>query len=169
MNAADLLAALESSWLGTYMREAPFGFVPAEIAHILALTLVFGSIAMVDLRLVGVAALRQPVSTLTRELLPITWIAFAVAVLSGSLMFLAKASGYYYAFEFRMKMLLIVLAGVNMIAFHLGPYRSIQNWDAQLAPPREVRIFGLISILIWISVIFFGRFIGFALEMAPPR
>lgn len=168
MSVADFLAALESTPLGTYMREAPFGFVPVEIVHILALTLVFGSITMVDLRLVGVAALRQPVSTLARELLPITWIAFAVAVLSGSLMFMAKASTYYYGFEFRMKILLIVLAGLNMIAFHRGPYRSIADWDVQVPPPAAARIFGLLSILVWTGVIFFGRFVGFVFEMTPP-
>jgi hypothetical protein len=169
MSVDGFLAAIESSGLGTYMREAPFGFVPVEIVHVLALTLVFGSIAMIDLRLIGLASLRQPVSTLTRDLLPITWVAFAMAVLSGSMMFMAKASNYFYAFEFRMKILLIILAGVNMIAFHRGPFRSIQSWDTQVPPPGQVRMFGLVSILLWVGVIFLGRFIGFAFEMAPTR
>lgn len=168
MNVPDFLAALESSSLGTYIREAPFGFVPVEIVHILAITLVFGSIFMVDLRLIGVASRQQRVSTLTRDLLPITWIAFAVAVLSGSLMFMSKASSYYGNTEFLVKMLLIVLAGVNMIAFHLGPYRSIRNWDLQVPPPKLVRMFGVFSILLWMSVIFLGRFVGFVFEMSPP-
>lgn len=168
MNVTDLLTALETSALGTYMREAAFGFIPVEIVHILAITLVFGSIAMVDLRLLGVTSLRQPVSALTKDLLPVTWIAFVLAVITGALLFMSNPSGYFYAFEFRMKMLLIALAGVNMLVFHLGPYRLIQNWDKQIPPPKQVRMFGLFSMLLWVSVIFFGRFIGFVFEMASP-
>lgn len=166
---AAVLAALESSRVGVYMRESGFGFVPVEIVHVLALSMVFGSIAMIDLRLIGVASRRQPVTILTREVLPITWCAFAVAIASGGLMFVSKATSYYGNLPFRLKMLVVLLAGVNMAAFHLGPYRHVETWDRQVPPPPAVRLFGAVSLGLWIAVIFLGRWIGFIFELELPQ
>jgi hypothetical protein len=68
-----------------------------------------------------------------------------------------------------MKVLLIALAGLNMVAFHLGPYRRIDTWQRQLPPPPAVRLFGLVSMALWMAIVFFGRWIGFAFELDFPR
>ncbi|MGA3158743.1 MAG: DUF6644 family protein [Steroidobacteraceae bacterium] len=133
-----------------------------EIVHVCALSLVVGSILMMDLRLLGLASRHNAVSRLSSEMLPWTWTAFALAALSGSLLFMSRAEVYWFNVQFRCKFALIVLAGINMLVFHLGIYRRVAGWDNQLPPPKAARAAGGLSILLWIGVVFFGRWIGFA-------
>jgi hypothetical protein len=136
-------------------------FPNVETIHVLSLALVFGSIIMVDMRLLGVTSRSSAVSKLSAEVLPYTWVAFACAVITGTLMFMSKAHVYFYNLQFQLKFLLMALAGVNMAIFHFGVYRHVIDWDLRLPPPMGARIAGGLSILLWAGVIFFGRWIGF--------
>lgn len=140
----------------------PLLFPSIETVHVIALTLVFGSIALLDLRLVGFASRDAKVSLLSRELLPLTWSAFALAAASGTLMFISKATTYAGDLHFRIKFLLMALAGLNMLAFHLGPWRRLAEWDGQLPPPAAARFAGATSLLLWIGIVFMGRYVGFS-------
>src|ERR1700738_4553174 len=102
---------LEATSLATEIRENEILFPWVESAHVLAITLVVGSISIVDLRLVGLASLDRPVGKLTRDVLPCIWVAFAFAAVTGSLLFSAKAGGYDGNFFFRGKLILLVVAG----------------------------------------------------------
>ena len=157
---------LQSSQLATAIASGSIWqwFYPTlETLHVLAITTVFGSILMVDLRILGFAGRRYTVSALSAEILPYTWTAFAFAVLTGFLLFIARASDYYINFQFRMKALFLLLAGLNMIVFHLGQYRSVARWDGQWPPPAAARVSAGLSIVFWISVVIFGRWIGFTI------
>jgi hypothetical protein len=136
-------------------------FPNIETIHVLAIAVTFGSIVMIDLRLLGLTTRDSTVSCLTAELLPYTWLAFAVAVISGTLMFISRAVTYYENLEFRLKFLFMFLAGANMLAFHVGVYRRVHDWDAKLPPPLAARLAGALSIALWVGVIFMGRWIGF--------
>lgn len=136
-------------------------FPIVEIVHVCALALVFGSILMVDLRLVGLSSPNSKVSRLTQELLPYTWVAFAIAAISGSMLFISKAPIYFGNLQFRIKFLLMFLAGLNMLAFHFGIYRRVAQWDQALPPPLAARLAGAASIALWVAVIFMGRWVGF--------
>jgi hypothetical protein len=164
MSMSDLLAQIEALPLSAAVR-GDIGFewlFPiVEIVHVISLALVFGSILMVDLRLLGVSSRDSAVSRLTDEMLPWTWSSFAVAVISGTLMFMSKAHVYWGNTQFRWKFLLMFLAGVNMLAFHFGVYRRVAEWDRTLPPPTAARIAGGLSVALWVGVIFFGRWIGF--------
>jgi hypothetical protein len=149
------LEALGASPLGTFMAENPSAFPWAETVHVMAITTVIGSIWIVDLRLLGVASTSYPISRLTKSLLPLTWIAFAIAAVSGFLLFSSQPMTYFGNFAFRMKMLLLIAAGFNMVVFHLLTMRGISLWD------REA---GLLSILIWVLVVVFGRWVGFTMS-----
>jgi hypothetical protein len=116
---------------------------------------------MVDLRLLGVTSRDSAVSKLTEEILPYTWVAFALAVISGSLLFVSKADIYFYNLQFRLKFLFMALAGINMLAFHLGAYRRVLQWERDLPPPAPARLAGALSIALWVVVIFMGRWIGY--------
>jgi len=131
-----------------------------ETCHVLALTVVFGSIAMVDLHLVGLTSRGTSTARLIRETLPWTWTAWLLAAITGSLMFTAKAVAYGESFEFRMKFVCMALAAVNMLVFHFGAYRTVADWDMRKLPPAA-RAAGGLSIAFWIAVIFFGRWVGF--------
>jgi hypothetical protein len=134
-----------------------------ESVHVLAITLVLGSIAVVDLRLIGLASRNRPVTKLICEVLPVTWVAFGVAVLTGGTLFASNAVEYSENFAFRMKMLLMALAGINMLVFHLVTYRSVAAWDEARRTPLAARFAGGFSIATWVAIVAFGRWIGFTI------
>ena len=164
MTIADVLSALESTSIGSAVR-GDLGwdwlFPNVETIHVLSFALVFGSIIMVDMRLLGVASLSSPVSRLSDEVLPYTWMAFVLAATSGTLLFMSKAHVYFNNLQFELKFLCMLLAGVNMAVFHFGCYRHVSQWDNAQPPPLAARVAGGISILLWVGVIFFGRWVGF--------
>lgn len=160
-----LLDQLGETYIGTLIRENGAIFPWIEAVHVMAITLVVGSILMVDLRLVGVASTTYPVSRLTRSLLPLTWVAFALALCSGLLLFSSQPTTYFDNFAFRMKMVMLMAAGLNMAVFHMLTARGMATWDGQAALPASARAAGVISILIWITIVACGRWIGFT--MAP--
>ncbi|GAC1330086.1 MAG: hypothetical protein NVS1B6_04520 [Steroidobacteraceae bacterium] len=145
------VAISESSWL----------FPGIESVHVLAIALVVGSITMVDLRLLGVALRGRPVAELTAEILPWTWSSFVVAACTGALMFSSNASHYWGTVPFRAKMLVLCLAGLNMIVFHATTYRSVELWGREPHTPPAAKVSGAISLLLWIGVVTLGRWIGF--------
>jgi hypothetical protein len=164
MNMSGLLLAVEHTRLATAMRGELGGewlFPIVETLHVISLAMVFGSIVMVDLRLMGKTSRDSAVSKLSREVLPYTWGAFICAIVTGSLLFVSKAHVYFYNLQFQLKFLCVFLAGVNMAVFHFGTYRHVLEWDERLPPPRAARLAGGLSIALWIGVICFGRWIGF--------
>jgi hypothetical protein len=155
---------LEATSLATEIRENEILFPWVESVHVLAITLVVGSISIIDLRLVGLASLDRPVGKLTRDVLPCIWVAFAFAALTGGLLFSAKATGYAGNFFFKGKLVLLALAGLNMVVFHAFVGRDLERWSAWANPPTAARIAGGLSLLLWIAVVAFGRWIGFTLH-----
>jgi hypothetical protein len=160
---SDILQYLYDTSLATAMREGASLFPWIESIHVLAITLVVGTIAIVDLRLIGFSAHRRSANRLIKDMLPFTWGAFAVAVVTGTLMFISNAPSYWANTEFRVKLCLVVLAGLNMAFFHLTSYRKIGQWDEASRPPVLARAAGVTSLVLWILVIVFGRWIGFTL------
>jgi hypothetical protein len=163
----DLLNTLHDSALAGAIRgdNADDGsgwlFPWIETVHVLAVAVVFGSVLTVDLRLLGLSSRSTTVSGLAREVLPFTWAAFVVAAISGTLLFISKAPVYFGTVQFQVKFLLMALAGLNMLVFHFGPYRRVADWDLRLPPPPQARLAGLLSLALWVGVVFMGRWIGF--------
>ena len=131
-----------------------------ESIHVLTIALVVDSILMVDLRLLGVAALGYAASRVTRELIPWTWGALSVAVVTGAGMFMTRAATYIEHPPFQIKMVLLLLAGVNMTLFQLRTFRNIEDWDTAAVTPVAARIAGATSLLLWAGVVLAGRWIG---------
>ena len=160
----DLVAFFEDSGLADAIREDDVLFPSIESVHVLAICLVVGSIMAVDLRLLGFASVKRPISAVTRGILPLTWGAFAVAVASGFLMFISNAAKYLGNGFFVAKLCLIAAAGLNMLVFHFISARDRRHWDLQARPPFATRLAGGISVLLWIAVVACGRWIGFTME-----
>jgi|ERR1039458_5932056 hypothetical protein len=164
MTIGDILARIEALPLAAAVR-GELGWVwlfpNVETLHVISLAVVFGSILMVDLRLIGLTSRDSAVSKLSSEVLPYTWIAYGCAAITGTMMFISKAHVYFYNREFELKFLCMFLAGINMAVFHFGPYRRVLQWDQTLPPPLAARTAGALSIALWIGVIFFGRWTGF--------
>jgi hypothetical protein len=161
----DLIAFVEHGTLGELVRENNLLFPSIESVHVLAVCLVVGSIAVVDLRLLGFASVDRPVGRLMRSILPITVGAFGLAVAAGSLLFISHASKYLENRFFIAKITLIALAGVNMAVFHLIGARNLDQWENDALPPLFARVAGGLSLFLWVSVVACGRWIGFTM---PP-
>jgi len=155
---------LYDSPVGTAIRESGTYFPTIESVHVLAITSVVGSIAVVDLRLLGLASRNRAVTRLTADVLPYTWTAFVVAVITGSLLFSSNAVKYSQNHFFEAKMALLVLAGLNMLAFHFITSRDIRRWDESPDVPIAVRLAGGLSLALWIAIISCGRWVGFTMS-----
>ena len=168
MNIESFLQGLASSGLGTFMntQAGAFGFV--ESLHVMALALVYGTIMIVDLRLLGMPSTKRPFTEIAAEALKWTWAAFALAVVTGALLFITNPILYFGNTEFRVKMVLLLLAGINMAIFELNIVKSVANWDVDKPVPFAGRMAGTLSLLLWTGVIIFGRMIGFAAAAAGP-
>ncbi len=153
---------LESQPFSMAISESGWLFPTIETLHVLALTLVVGSIAMVDLRLLNIAYRDRSVKQISREVLPWTWTAFVVAAICGALLFSSAATKYYGIATFRAKIVLLVLAGINMLVFHLIPYRTVDAWGARARTSLPAQICGGISLLLWAGIVALGRWTGFA-------
>jgi cbb3-type cytochrome oxidase subunit 1 len=163
MSLDTLYQWLEATGPATAIRENALLFPTIESTHVVAITLVFGTIATIDLRLLCFASLATRVSRLTASLLPWTWGAFIVAALTGSLLFISNATAYAHNSFFQAKLLLMVGAALNMVMFHWLGSRDIASWDALPRTPARARVAGALSLLIWISVVACGRWIGFTM------
>jgi hypothetical protein len=158
--SVDFLEWLQGTSLAVAVAEDWFPLV--EAIHVLTMATVAGTIFIVDTRLLGLTSVGLPFSYLSERLLPWTWWAFAGSVLTGTLMFMSNATGYYGNAPFRLKMVLLLLAGVNMLIFQKLTFRSVAAWDAG-SPPAAARLAGTLSLCLWCGVIGFGRWIGFVI------
>lgn len=152
---------LEQTMVGAGVRESLWLFPAIETLHLLGMAALVGTIAVFDLRLLGWMLRRQRVSELARRLLPWSWAGFAVQVVTGALLFTSEAVKIYSNPAFRLKMLLIFLAGVHALIFHGTIYRDVATWDDSAILPVGAKVAGFVSILLWVGIVAAGRFIGF--------
>jgi uncharacterized membrane protein len=162
--APGAIGALEASGLGQAMRQWLWLYPSVEIVHITGIALLFGSIAIFDLRLLGFSR-AIPVRRLAAHVLPWTAAAFALIIPSGLMMFTAHASDFISSPVFILKMCLIMLAGLNAALFHAITFRTADVWDSdemrKLPPPPSARAAGAISLVLWVSVIACGRLLAY--------
>jgi hypothetical protein len=160
MSFTSIIDLIQSSALGEWMRTSVKAMPIVNSLHVLAAATVFGTILIVDLRLLGFPNTRRAFTRISDEMLRLTWTAFALALGTGGLMFAANAHTYVDNTAFRLKMLALLGAGVNMAIFQRITFRTVGAWD-QSPTPRAARVAGAASILIWVTVIFLARWIGF--------
>ncbi len=160
----QFLQSLQDTSIATAIREGETLFPWIECVHVLALTLVIGSIAIVDLRLIGLASRDRGVVQTTATVLPVTWTAFCFAVITGGLLFASNATTYAHNFYFQVKIALIAAAGLNMAAYHLFLNKGSDAWHTSSLTPMRARVVGALSLSLWIAVAAFGRWIGFTIS-----
>jgi hypothetical protein len=143
------------------LHESVYLWPGVESVHVLTLGLFAGFAAMLDLRLLGVAFMHIPVSVMAKRLLPWTGGAFVVMVISGIAVFYANPLHFYHNVFFRAKLLMLILAGINVWVFHGGVWRRVASWDMDAVTPRSARVAGAASLLLWTLIIFAGRAIAY--------
>jgi hypothetical protein len=163
-SAGGPLGALEGSGLGRAMREWLWLYPGVEVVHLVGIALLFGSIAVLDLRLLGLSRDIE-VRKLARHVLPWTAASFLLIVPSGFLMFTAHATEFIASPIFVLKMSLILAAGLNAALFHAVVSPSTEVWDSEemrkLGPPPSARVSAAASLLIWMAVIACGRLLAY--------
>lgn len=152
---------LEQTSVAAAVRESLWLFPAIETVHLFGIILLVGSTVAFDLRLLGFALREQRVSKLASRLLPWAWVGFALQVMTGSLLFASEATKCYGNRAFRIKMLLLLLAGANALVFHVASFRRVTVWDNASASPIGAKFAGALSILLWFGIVAAGRWIGF--------
>ena len=163
MNLQAVWEALETSPLGDFVASSAWAFPTIEAVHVIAIVTVVGTVAIMDLRLLGLASRSWTVTQMSKDTLHWTWAAFAMAAITGTLLFVSKAHIYAREPWFLWKMVLIGAAGLNMGVFHLFAWRKVGEWDAKSAAPMVGVVAGGLSLTLWLVAVFCGRFIGFTL------
>ena len=160
--APSFIHALYDAPFASALRESEWTFPVVQTVHILGLLLFYGSIALVDLRILGVALKGKPARDVAGALLPIAWIDFAFMVASGSLLFAAQAEKIYSNVFLLSKFALMVLAGVNLVVFNTAGGRQIALWGAgEASAPSALKVSAAVSFALWSAVVIAGRFIAY--------
>jgi hypothetical protein len=164
MASQAIWQSVENWPLSQFIASSTWAFPTFESIHVIAIAIVFGTIVIMDLRLLGLASKGSRVTEIEHDTLRWTWAAFCLALVTGSLLFISKATNYTVNPYFLWKMVLIAIAGANMLVFHLITWKSIDRWDASPALPTGAKLAGGVSIGLWIVVVFLARAIGFTLD-----
>jgi hypothetical protein len=164
MSLLQVAQAVEASQIGTALRDSQFWFPALILVHLIGLTIAGGTVVFWDLRLLGVGLRRAPVSQVGASLLPWTWAGFAVMFVSGSMLVAMEAGRLYSNIFFRMKILFLILAGLNVLVFHRTVYRGVSAWDQERVAPVRARMAGGLSLLLWFSILACGRAIGYSID-----
>jgi hypothetical protein len=152
-----MLQWIEQSWLGQAMQASQWAFPICETLHFFGLCILIGSIAIIDLRLLGYT--RALSIRVIHQLLPWVWIGFSINMITGILFYFAQPSFYYPNVAFRVKMVLILLAGLNALWFQVAVHRDLDNWAEDADASGQAKAIAGVSLALWVAVIFFGRFI----------
>lgn len=150
----------QTSWAAA-IRDSLWMFPVIETVHIFGIVALVGATSILDLRLMGFTFREEPVSKLAKRFLPWTWFGFLVQLLTGILMFASEAVKMYGNWAFVIKMILIVVAGLNAFVFHSLAYQSVDKWDKDPIAPVSARIAGAVSILLWFGIVALGRWIAY--------
>lgn len=154
------MAGIESTALGLAMRQSTWLYPAVETAHIIGLAILVGSIAVLDLRLLGFSR-SLSVKKLSAHVLPWSLAGFALIVPSGLMMFVAHAGDLVSNPVFAVKVCLILGAGANAAILHTGALRGAAGWDVDAMPPLAARMAAAASLLLWFSVIACGRLLAY--------
>jgi hypothetical protein len=156
MSLIDTFHWFEATPIGTYGRRSSYFFPSVEVAHLLGLTLLLGTVLVLNLRLLGALMPRQSIPEIARATTPLLWTGVALAVGSGSLLFLAEAVKCYYNVAFWYKMGLLISAVVFQLVVH-------QKLKAVASGPSTGFTKGTaaISLVLWFGVAVAGRAIAF--------
>ena len=156
-------------WLGatsaSLVIQREFWIIPTvQIAHILAISVVLASMAMFDLRLLGLAGKRSSIASLSRRFMPWLWGALIVLAVSGSILIVGEPKRALGNVFFELKMCMLAAAIALTVGFQFILRRDLAEGGADLAPSHAgaAKITGLLSLALWVGIAVAGRLIAYA-------
>jgi hypothetical protein len=132
-----------------------------ESIHVLTLCVFLGMAILLDLRLLGITFKRVPVSELADRILPWTVAGFVLMVVTGIFLFYGIPIRTYHNVFFRAKVLMLILAGINVWVFHSGIYLRVAQWGRDPRPPLRARMAAMFSLILWAGIVVAGRMIAY--------
>jgi len=152
---------LENSSFATAIHQSLWLFPMLETTHLFGIVSLVGATSALDLRLIGLTMKGEPVSRIAGRLLPWAWAGLTIQVVTGFCLFASEATRCFENKAFRIKMVMLVLAGLNAVIFHQTVYRRVTTWDEAPATPLGAKLAGCCSILLWFGIVAAGRWIAF--------
>ena len=143
------------------IRESLYFSPYLTVAHVVSMSSFAGLIVMMDLRLLGVGNMQSPFSEVQRRLFPWQMLTMALSAATGLTLAYSDPNRFFVNIFFWVKMLVMVLAGINAMAFHFITYNSVARWDTAATTPFGARLSGALSIVMWAVVIVSGRLIPY--------
>ncbi|KAA6456687.1 hypothetical protein DYQ86_24825 [Acidobacteria bacterium AB60] len=156
-----LCQVLYDSGFGTVIRESDYAYSIIESVHVIAITVVVGTIAVLDLRMLGIVLRPIAITRIARAVFPLTWTGFAIMFVSGFMLFWAEAAKMYTNPAFRTKLILLALVGLNPLIFHTTVYRRVHEWEKLPVSPWRARTAAALSLTLWGGIIIAGRAIAY--------
>lgn len=163
---ADFWLGVARGDLATWIQLTPYAYAAIEGVHLIGVAFFFGSIFLLDLRLLGFAE-RLVAESTARFLLSVAAPAFALLLLSGVLLFVPSADRHAASPVFFLKLGAIAAGGLNALAFHVGSWQRVRTWSYAALPPSSARTAAMLSVAIWLGVIALGRAMGYERREAP--
>ncbi len=154
---------LQEGSISTAIRESTTFWPVLEGSHLLGMALMMAPVMMYDFRLIGIRWKSDPVSSVKWSFLPITFCGFVLMVTTGVLLFWSEPLKCYNSGYFRIKVAALILAGLNALVFHSTIDRTTAQWDTASPPPFRARMAGMLSLTLWTTVIFAGRYTAYNL------
>ena len=161
MSLLSFVEWLASTRWSIALHESLYLYPLIESAHVLTLGLFVGLAAMIDLRLLGLTLRRVPVSEVTARLLPWTKAGFVVMIITGALLFYAIPVRTYQSVFFRVKVGMLLLAGLNVWLFQSRVEPRVADWDLAPVTPLPARVAASVSLVLWAGIVVAGRMIAY--------
>ena len=161
MSLVALVHWINETAFSQYLRESETAFPLTEAIHLIGLGISVGTIVWIDLRLMGKVMRDVRISEVVSRLEPWAIGGFTVMMLSGLFLFLGKPDNYYGTTAFKLKMLVLPLAGLNVLFFHRRVFPNVGQWDEGVVPPWQARMVGASSMSLWVVIIILGRWTAY--------
>jgi len=150
---------LQGTWVGLLVAESLWGYPLLETIHSLGMAMLIGSLGLINLRVLGVK--RDLPMLGMRQLLPLAWLGFTLNAISGTLLFTSDAVYFFESYTFRIKMVLIVLGGLNAALLGQRVFREAAAGAAPALPTAGTKWIAATSLVFWFGAVIAGRLIAY--------
>jgi hypothetical protein len=150
---------LQSTWVGVLVAESLWGYPLFETIHSLGMAMLIGSLGLINLRVLGYKS-ELPLFQM-QQLLPLAWLGFTLNALSGSLLFTSDAVYFFESYTFRIKMVLIVLGGLNAALLGRRIFRDAVAGSPVAPPALSTKWIAATSLVFWLGAVCAGRLIAY--------
>jgi hypothetical protein len=157
MTIVQMCQWLQDTSFGTYVRESTWTFPIVEGTHLLGIAISVGTLLIMDLRLTGLLFQREPVSRVSRAVMPVSMAGFALMFATGIVLLWCQAVKAWGSIYFKLKLILLLLAAINALVFELTLRKNSASWDNDPVPPFRARLAGFAGMILWAGVICAGR------------